>query len=88
MCTPKLVFRMYRAKSVAVEEDTQLFAIVEELTDRAGLLRMPKLFYIPSQKINAFSTASRENALIGISDGILVAYSFNTYKFIIKLYED
>ena len=78
---------MYKAKSVAVEEDTQLFAIVEELTNQVGLARMPKLFYFLSQMVNAFATASRKNALIGITDGILMAYSFKTYIFIIKLHE-
>ncbi len=71
--TPKLVLRMYKAKPVAVEEDTQLFSIVEELTKRAGLPRIPKLFYIPSQMINAFATGTRKNALIGVTDGILRA---------------
>ena len=71
--TPKLVLRMYKAKPVAVEEDTQLFEIVEELTKRAGLARIPKLFYIPSQMINAFATGTRDNALIGVTDGILRA---------------
>jgi heat shock protein HtpX len=64
---------MYKAKPVAVEEDTQLFAIVEELTKRAGLSRISKLFYIPSQMINAFATGTRDNALIGVTDGILRA---------------
>ncbi len=43
---------MYKAKPIAVEQDTQLFAIVEELTKRAELPRIPKLFYIHSQMIN------------------------------------
>jgi len=71
--TPKLVLRMYKAKPVAVEEDTELFAIVEELSKRAGLSRIPQLFYIPSKMINAFATGTRDNALIGITDGILRA---------------
>lgn len=75
--TPKLVLRMYKAKPVAVEEDTQLFAIVEELAKRAGLSKVPQLFYIPSQMINAFATGTRDNALIGITDGILRALNGN-----------
>lgn len=71
--TPKLVFRMYKAKPVAVEEDTQLFNIVEELAKRAGLSNIPQLYYIPSKMINAFATGTRDNALIGITDGILRA---------------
>lgn len=71
--SPKLVLRMYKAKPVAVEKDTQLFVIVEELVKRAGLTNMPQLYYIPSKMINAFATGSRENALIGITDGILRA---------------
>ena len=73
--TPKLVLRMYKAKPVAVQEDTQLFNIVEELSKRAGLSKIPQLFYIPSKMINAFATGTRENALIGITDGILRALS-------------
>jgi heat shock protein HtpX len=68
---PKLVLRMYKAKPVAVKKDTQLFAIVEELTKRAGLPRISKLFYIPSQMINAFATGTCDNALIGVTYGIL-----------------
>ena len=34
--TPKLVLKMYKAKPVAVDEDTQLFAIVEELANRSN----------------------------------------------------
>ena len=45
--TPKLVLRMYKAKPVAVEQDTQLFAIVEALTKRAELPRIPKLYLYP-----------------------------------------
>jgi len=71
--TPKLVLRMYKAKPVAVEEDTQLFGIVEELSKRAGLLHIPQLYYTPSQMINAFATGTRDNALIGVTDGILRA---------------
>lgn len=35
--TPILELRMYKAKPVEVEEDTQLFNIVEELARGAGL---------------------------------------------------
>ncbi len=69
--TPKLVLRMYKAKPIELEEDTQLFAIVKELAKRAGLSIVPKIYYIPSKMINAFATGTRQNALIGITDGIL-----------------
>lgn len=71
--SPKLVLRMYKAKPVPVEEDTQLFNIVEELSKRANLHTIPQLYYIPSQMINAFATGTRDNALIGVTDGILRA---------------
>lgn len=75
--TPKLVLRMYKAKPVAVEQDTQLFSIVEELAKRAGLSKVPQLFYIPSKMVNAFAMGTREHALIGITDGILRALNGN-----------
>ena len=37
---PKLVYKMNKAELVTVEEDTQLFAIVEEHTERAGLSKV------------------------------------------------
>ncbi|MFK7816040.1 MAG: zinc metalloprotease HtpX [Gammaproteobacteria bacterium] len=74
---PKLVLRMYKAKPVAVEQDTQLFSIVEALSKRAGLQNVPQLYYIPSQMINAFATGTRDNALIGVTDGILRALNGN-----------
>ena len=75
--TPKLVLRMYKAKPVAVEQDTQLFSIVEELAKRAGLSKVPQLFYIPSKMVNAFAMGTRDHALIGITDGILRALNGN-----------
>lgn len=41
--TPKLVLRMYKAKPVEVDKDTQLFGIVEELARHAGLAQAPQL---------------------------------------------
>lgn len=78
---PKLVLRMYKAKPVAVEQDTQLFSIVEALSKRAGLQNVPQLYYIPSQMINAFATGTRDNALIGVTENRKV-----TCRFIAKGY--
>jgi len=34
------------------------------------LLHLQQLYYIPSEMINAFAIGTRDNALIGIIDGI------------------
>jgi hypothetical protein len=49
--------RIYKTKPVALEEDTQLFSIVEELSEYAGLIHIQKLYYISSQIIYAFLLA-------------------------------
>jgi len=44
---------------------------MEELARRSGLARYPPLYYIPSSVMNAFTVGKRDNAAIGVTDGIL-----------------
>jgi heat shock protein HtpX len=67
----QIVLKAYRARPLMYHEAPQLLNIVEELSRRAGLFHPPSLYYIPSQVINAFSVGHRENAAIGVTDGIL-----------------
>lgn len=68
---PTLMMKMYRAHALNHREAKGLYQIIDELTVRAGLLRSPRLFYIPSHTLNAFTAGSREKPLIAVTDGLL-----------------
>jgi heat shock protein HtpX len=66
----KLAIRAARAQPVTREEAPGLYAIVEDLTQRAGM-PMPKLYISPEQQPNAFATGrSPEHAAVCVTDGI------------------
>jgi len=69
--SPRLVLRMFRGRFLDPREASQLYAIVGELAERAGLERIPRLFYVPSDVMNAFAVGDRSEAVIALSDGIL-----------------
>lgn len=64
------------ASSNAVEVDKkvhpQLFNVVEEMTMAAGLQKMPKVYLIRSNALNAFATGRNpENSAIAVTAGLL-----------------
>jgi heat shock protein HtpX len=69
--SPALVLRLYQAEPLRPTVAPQLFAVLNELAQRAGLARVPGLYYIPSRVNNAFAVGGREDAVIGITDGML-----------------
>ena len=69
--SPHLILKMYKAATLSVHDAPRLYYIVGELTRRADLPEPPRLYYIPSKIMNAFSVGSRDNAAIGITDGLL-----------------
>lgn len=66
-----LLLRMYRARPLAPSEAPRLYALIEPLAARAELAAVPRLCYIPSAIINAFSTQHGGQAFIGLTDGLL-----------------
>lgn len=69
--SPRLVLRMFRAAPLPRHELPELHRIVAELSQRAGLPRVPSLNYIGSRTLNAFSVGTRENGAISITTGLL-----------------
>jgi len=49
----------------------QLVQMVHELAQRAGLPRVPILYYLPTQLMHAFTAGSGGQAAIALSDGLL-----------------
>jgi Zn-dependent protease with chaperone function len=74
--TPQFILRMYDARPVGPNDAPQLHQLIQVLAERAGLNRMPKLYYIPSRVINAFAMGTSDDSTIAISDGVLRKLSF------------
>ncbi|MFH1625896.1 MAG: zinc metalloprotease HtpX [Pseudomonadota bacterium] len=66
----KIVLTIYRAREVTSGEAPQLFSMVNNLVQRAGL-PMPRLYVIPSSSPNAFATGRNpEHAAVAVTEGI------------------
>jgi len=67
----KIVLRMYRAKEVTQGEAPELYQIVGELVNKAGL-PMPKVYIMENETPNAFATGRNpEHAAVAVTTGIL-----------------
>ncbi|HEX8979486.1 MAG TPA: zinc metalloprotease HtpX [Parasulfuritortus sp.] len=67
----KMVLRMYNAREVDGQTGGQYYAIVQELTQRAGL-PMPRVYVIDEAQPNAFATGRNpEHAAVAATQGIL-----------------
>jgi heat shock protein HtpX len=66
----KLAIKAARAQPVTREQAPGLYAMVEDLTRRAGL-PMPKLYVSPEQQPNAFATGRNpDHAAVCVTEGI------------------
>ncbi|HEY9849819.1 MAG TPA: M48 family metalloprotease [Leptolyngbyaceae cyanobacterium] len=61
----------YRAQPIAREEAPELYDLVGNLSQKAGI-PMPKLFIVPTKSPNAFATGrDPEHATVAVTEGIL-----------------
>lgn len=68
---PSVIMRLYGARSVYHGELGRVHEVMEWLTRRAGLPSVPRLYYLPTRVMNAFTVGVRDNSAIGITDGLL-----------------
>jgi heat shock protein HtpX len=67
----KIVLALYGAKEVSREQNPKLHAMIEELTQKAGLPK-PKICLVDLPTPNAFATGRNENhAVVAVTKGIL-----------------
>ena len=66
---PKVLPR--QARPILAYEAPRLFSIVKTLAERAQLPTLPSLYYVPSRVINAFAVGGRNDAALGLTDGLL-----------------
>jgi heat shock protein HtpX len=68
---PDWVMRAYRARPVDALTFPEGAALVEELSRRAGLDVVPRLYLLPSATLNAFAVGNRSRAAIAVTTGLL-----------------
>ena len=67
----KIVLKMYKAEEITETDSPRLFAVVRDLSQRAGL-PMPKVYLIPTDTPNAFATGRNpEHAAVAVTRGIM-----------------
>ncbi len=67
----RLLLDAYGARRLSGRDFPEGGAILAALARRAGLPRVPELYYIPSQLPNAFAMGRPEESVICVSDGLL-----------------
>ena len=76
----KIVLAMYRAQPLSETEAPNLYRIILELSQKAGM-PIPKIYRIPSQTPNAFATGRNpKHAVVAVTDGILDLLSDDELK--------
>lgn len=71
VASPELAMRLFRARPLQAWEAPELAALIDELAQQAGLKTSPKLYYLPSDVMNAFTSGSPSGSAIALSDGLL-----------------
>jgi len=66
-----LTLRLHHAHQLPFDAAPNLYRIVEQLSQRAGLEQHPVLFYIPSSTPNAFAMLEGGQPLIAVTDALL-----------------
>ena len=66
----KIVIKMYQGQEVTAQDDPELYGIVQDLAQRAGL-PMPKVYTLPQETPNAFATGrNAHHAAVAVTAGI------------------
>jgi heat shock protein HtpX len=69
--SPRLAMALYRGEPIQPASAPRLYAVLEALARRAGLRRLPQLYYLPTRLLNAFAAGGPDQAAIALSDGML-----------------
>ena len=69
--SPAMILRMYGALPLSPQDLPAVYRVLEELAQRAGLPRTPRLYLVPSAMLNAFAVGEPDHAAIAVTDGLL-----------------
>ena len=68
---PQVLLRWHKASQVTPDAAPQMVAAIRELAQRAELPKIPALYYIRSNELNALTVGNRDNAVVALTDGLL-----------------
>lgn len=71
--SPTMVLKLYKARPLDEDELPELHDLVRALTKRADLPAVPRLYYVPSQMLNAFAVGTPADSAVAVTDGLLRA---------------
>lgn len=71
LISPSWIAKMHRGRPLHYHDAPRLYRVLEELSQRAGLKALPKLYYIPGDGMNAFAAGTDDNSVIAISEGLI-----------------
>jgi len=75
-----IILKMYKAKEVDESSAPNLYRMVTDLTNSAGM-PMPKVYIIPSASPNAFATGrDPEHAAVAVTEGILGVLTYEELR--------
>ena len=69
--SPGIILYIYRAQLIPPDQGFDIYQIVNKLAAAYKLKHRPRLFYIPSMLMTAFTTGLREQTSIALSDAML-----------------
>jgi len=74
--SPQLIMGLYGARPIMPHQMPALYEAVNVLAERAELKYPPKLYFVPSEILNAFAVGRPSDSAIAITDGLLENLDF------------
>ena len=71
LMSQRLMLQFFSASELRRNQVPLLYDTVDELCQRADIAQRPKLFYVPSRLMLAFTVGGRDEVSIALSDGLL-----------------
>ncbi|MEC8594036.1 MAG: zinc metalloprotease HtpX [SAR324 cluster bacterium] len=78
--SPAILMRWHQGRLLRTEELPWLHQIQKDLANRAGFVRSPALYYVPSSALNAFAVGNRQEGGIAVTDGLLRTLSYREVR--------
>jgi len=80
LLSPAILMRWHQGCLLGAEELPWLHQIQKNLANRAGFVRSPALYYVPSPSLNAFAVGNRQEGGIAVTDGLLRTLSYREIR--------
>jgi len=74
--TKVIMRRIYRAQAVNAYQLVDLQHLTQQFSRKIGLKKVPQLYYIPSNQLNAFAIGTKEDPAIALTYGLLRSMPF------------